>query len=237
VPAGSLFVLLSQDCDILHPDFENEPTVEFHIARPVPELDGNLLHAKNPRRLQFKMADAQYEIRIHDRHSAPRTCLLNRIPQEPPLGEDLTRMIVNWTAKRYTRSAFPDAFNERLEASKRQMAKIRDALKREGTVISGIFLQVDPPDEIEPNEIYRIILRLTVREEDLERPGVEDQAIALADVIRKAFAQIDGIEVEDCRFVSEADFSIADLRTAMRWDYDYLSFRDNTAENTAPTNP
>ncbi len=193
-----------------------------------------MLHAKNPRRLQFTIANRSYEIRMHERCRVPRGCLLGHVPRELDLGEDLIRTIIRWTANRYLRSAFPDAFNERLAVAARSMRRIEAALKRDGGLITGIFLWVDPPEEIAAGEPYRVIMRLTAKEEVLEQTGTETRALQLTEVISREFESIEGIELVDYQLVSEADFSLADMRTLLRWDYDYLSYRAGTPEETAP---
>jgi hypothetical protein len=234
VDPQALYILLTQDCDILHHDYRDEPDVELHVARPAAEVDGNLLNAKNPRSLQFTVTDRPYEIKMHERCRASRECLLGHVPQELNLGEDLIRTIIRWTANRYLRSAFPDAFNERLAAARKSMRRIETALKRDGGLITGIFLWVDPSEEITPEEHYRIIMRLTAKEEVLEQPATEAAALALTETIGQEFEGINGVEIVDYQLVSEADFSLADMRTMLRWDYDYLSYRAGTPDDTAP---
>jgi hypothetical protein len=150
------------------------------------------------------------------------------------LGEDLVRTIIRWTANRYLRSAFPDAFNERLAIAARSMRRIEAALKRDGGLITGIFLWVDPPEEIAAGDRYRVIMRLTAREELLAQTGTETRVLQLTEVIGREFEQIDGIELVDYQLVSEADFTLADMRTMLRWDYDYLSSRAGTPDDAAP---
>lgn len=218
----------------MHHDYDAEPDIELHIARLVAEPDGNLFHAKNPRRLQFEIGNRTFEIKMHERCRAPRGCLIGHVPPELTLTEDDIRTIIRWTANRYLRSAFPDIFNERLAAAKRSMKRIETALKRDGSVITGIFLRVDPPDEIAPEERYQVIMRLTAREDVFEQPEAETRALELTEVIRQEFDCIEGIEIVDYALVSEADFSLADLRATLRWDYDYLSYREGTPDETAP---
>jgi hypothetical protein len=231
----ALYVLLTQDCDILHHDYVAEPDVELHVARAITEPDGNLFHAKNPRRLQFKIANRIFEIKIHERCHVPRACLVSYAPRDLTLTEDDIRTIIRWTANRYLRSAFPDTFNQRLAAAKGSMKRIETALKRDGSVITGIFLRVDPPDEIAPEERYQVIMRLTAREEVFEQPEPETRALELTELIRHEFDRVDGIEIVDYELVSEANFSLADLRATLRWDYDYLSYREGTLDDTVPT--
>jgi hypothetical protein len=231
----ALYILLTQDCDILHHDYDAEPDVELHVARAITEPDGNLFHAKNPRRLQFSIASRTFEIKICERCHAPRVCLVSHVPCDLTLTEDDIRTIIGWTANRYLRSAFPDTFNQRLAAAKRSMKRIEAALKRDGSVITGIFLRVDPPQEIAPEVRYQVIMRLTAREEVFEQPEPETRALELTELIRREFDLIDGIEIVDYALVSEADFSLADLRSTLRWDYDYLSYREGALGDTPPT--
>ncbi len=230
----ALLILLTQDCDILHDDYEAEPSIELHIARPIAEKNGNLLHAKNPRRLQFTLGQRHYEIKIHEKCIAPRNCLLGHVPLELHLDEIQIRTIVHWTANRYLRSAFPDIFNERLNSAERQMKRIEALLKREGDLVTGIFLRVDPNEDIGPESNYSVILRLTAKTSVMEQPDLATQAIELAELLRQQFARIDGVEIEDYKLVSEADFSLDDLRETPRWDYDYLSLRSGTPDNAIP---
>jgi len=218
----------------LHDDYEAEPNIELHIARPVVKRDGNLFHAKNPRRLQFMLDQLLYEIKIHERCILTRGCLLGRSPLERHLDEILVRTIIFWTANRYTRSALPDAFNERLNSAERQKKTIESLLKRDGDLVTGIYLRVDPQGEIGQEERYRVILRLTARTKVMEDPDSATKAIELTELLRKQFARIDGVEIESYELVSEADFSLDDLRETPRWDYDYLSYRACTPDNAAP---
>jgi hypothetical protein len=77
-------------------------------------------------------------------------------------------------------------------------------------------------------------MRMTVREEVFEQPEIEARALELTESIRQEFEGIDGIEIIDYDLVSEADFTLADLRTTLRWDYDYLSYREGALDGTTP---
>jgi hypothetical protein len=203
----------------------------MHIGRPVVEANGNLFHAKNPRRLQFTAAGLTYEIRMHERCQAPRECLLNRVPRELNVHEGIVQTIVGWTANRYLRSAFPDEFNTRTANARNSMRRLEAALKRDGALITGIFLSVDPPEEIDAQERYQVIMRLTAKEEVFEDQVTETRLLELTETIRREFYGIEGIELVDYQLVSESDFSLADMRIMQRWDYDYLSYRSGTADD------
>lgn len=121
----------------------------------------------------------------------------------------------------------------RLYSAKRPMKRIVTALKRDGELVTNIFLRVDPMEEIGEGEKYRVILRFTALEDVLEQTDSAKRAIELTEFIQREFAAVEGVEIEDCKLVSEDDFSLTDLRETMRWDYDYLSFRAGTPNDPA----
>jgi hypothetical protein len=132
------------------------------------------------------------------------------------------------------KSVSPQCFPGCLQRALGSCEKIEAALKRDGALITGIFLWVDPPEEIADDQQYRIIMRLTAKEEVFEQAATESRALALTETIRQEFDRINGVEIIDYQPVSEADFSLADMRTMLRWDYDYLSYRAGTPDDTAP---
>jgi hypothetical protein len=116
--ADDLVLVISQDCDVLNTSLEHEPNVEVHFARAISaeRRDGRYANGRNPRALQFSSAASGvsqlYSVSIHQKFSAPRTALLKGIPRFQ-LEPAVVSLIGRWTAKRYDRSAFPDAFNRK----------------------------------------------------------------------------------------------------------------------------
>jgi len=111
----SLLFVLTQDCDLVQPDFEKEPYVELLEIRPVTTVDGNYEHGRNARKLDFFLGESAYRASCHDRHRLNRAILANIEPSGyHPVERTLCDMVADWIAKRYARPAFPDAFNRRL---------------------------------------------------------------------------------------------------------------------------
>jgi hypothetical protein len=77
-------------------------------------------------------------------------------------------------------------------------------------------------------------MRLTARAEVFEHAETQTMALELTECIRRELDGIDGVEIIDYALVSEAEFSLADLRATQRWDYDYLSYREGTPDETTP---
>ena len=215
-------IVISQDCDIVHGSYEVEPFVELIRAKVSSVENAMTRHGRNPRRLQLEAgADRFLDLSVHDRWSIARSELEAHAPESGLSvdGESL-HILVEWIAKRYTRPAFPDAFNERRNASTK---KIEKALKKDGKLITGLFLAISPNAECPPQESYKIALRVTATKETLATKSVELELARTTKQIADALDACDGVEVVDHALVSEAAFTLDDLQYFQRWDWDYRS--------------
>lgn len=135
------------------------------------------------------------------------------------------RTIARWLAKRYTRSAFPTAFNKRIPDAINK--KIRKVLAAKGKDITGIFVTFfGSESELPDNEPYEISIRIivpTAAAVDKER---EMQAIGALSEISMLLGKCAGIELLDISVESESEFSLEDWDLSRVWDFDYLSQED-----------
>lgn len=226
VTADDILIVATQDCDLVWQSFETEPYAEIVIGRRVDTADGNCRFGKNPRRLQFELPGTRdtYEVLAISRISVPRDILAEYTPDpERKLDEATSRTIPEWLAKRYTRAALPDAFNER---SRSAQAKIRDRLKLDGELVEAIFLTVVPNAELAPHEAYSLVVRVVAREETLLDDAFEVRLRRLTDRMTDLFRKCKGITLVDCAVVSDEEFTFADMSRSVEWDvYDDLSQR------------
>jgi hypothetical protein len=234
---GSVLVVLTQDCDLVHPSYEVEPNVELIAGAFVDAADNGLRHGRNPRRLHVDVdrggGRAVVAFSVQGRLVVPRSALEEHAPHPGiRLGREDRRLLCEWVAKRYVRAAFPDAFNERAQAAHRTIEK---ALKRGGEHVTGLFLMIEPDDECASGQDYRIILRVTARAATLADETIEVTLVRLAKAIADALAACDGVLVEDHQLVSEAEFTLEDLRFFKRWDWDYRSHSGEPGGEVAPT--
>ena len=155
--ADDLAVIISQDCDVVNLSLVHEPYLEVHFARvlAIENKDGRYTEGRNPRTLQFfssvSSALQLYSINVHQKCRVSRTILDGELPRHQ-LEESITDLIRRWTAKRYTRAALPDTFNERCKKARGRLEKI---LTDNGHFFPGIYLRLDPLDELGPDETYR----------------------------------------------------------------------------------
>jgi hypothetical protein len=224
---------VSQDCDIVHGSYEAEPSVELIRATISRAPDRAIRHGRNPRRLQLEVTQAAFvNLSIHDRRIIPRTELESHPPDtETAITGESLHVLVDWIAKRYTRAAFPDAFNKRLATSNK---KIEKELKKHGELITGLFLVIVPDDECADDVPYQVGLRVTATQKTLVDPDNEIALLRTTKQIADAIGACAGLEVVDDALVSEALFSLADLQYFRRWDWDYRSHSGEPGGDIAP---
>ena len=237
IPEDALIVLISQDCDIVHDSYEAEPFIEFLVATRRPPADENkgLEFGKHPRRLQFKLIRDEgaelLEINVQDKYRVRREILLGGVA-EGKLDTRLTEVIARWIAKRYTRAAFPDEFNERCRAARE---KLSDLFKKQGDLITGVYIRLEPEDvELPKGHEYRVLLFATCTRDIWEDYKRKLLAIELVERIREKLSECEGVLVDEATLVPEHRFSLEDICNTDRWDYDYLTYRSGSTEAADP---
>ena len=185
-PQDSQFglVVVTQDCDLLRePDIE--PFVELVFCRKIEAAQPLYRNGRNPRLLHIPLREpgrclTWLQISIHDRLRIGKEVLADVSTCDAArLEDEEVRLLRRWIARRYTRAAFPDAFNRRLE-------KVGDRLERlfksrDGQVVTGLYLDIDDT-EYDPETPYDIAVLVTAavgtwadKENRLMLQGFEEQ--------------------------------------------------------------
>ena len=153
----------------------------------------------------------------------PRGKLCERsLDDSTKLAEPALRVVTDWLAKRFTRTAFPDDFHEALRVKE---GEIKKTLKKKHRLFSEILLRLDPFDDLGSGDKYELACYLLMSAENHEDSKQLRDARAVAATLEAAFEGC-GIEVQVCTPVSEEDLSYAELKELVRWDFDHLTFRD-----------
>lgn len=231
-----IVIVISQSCDVVHGSFEVEPLVEVLIGRTIPEdqVDGNFTWGKNPRTIDFEAEvcgkTRWYRCRISEKSTLGRRVLTRSFPSEA-LPQPTCGVLARWVAKRYTRAALPDAFNERV---RRMDERIKRLMVRDGKLITHVYLSLDTEEELPPNRPYRVIMRATALPEVLEDRELTGKLSAAVLGLKSLLNECDGVEVLDAELESEVEITLHDLSSGQlrRWDYDYLSYRARTPPGT-----
>lgn len=191
----------------------------------------NFAHGKNPRRLHLPSTDGgRMEFDIQERVTVERA-LLSAVSPANTLDGPEVRQLASWLAKRYVRAAYPDAFNDRVRSAQR---KIDKALKSYGEGASGVFLALNSWEELSDDDEYEVVVIVTCPLDVANDAKKEAVVAQLAPKIMEALEGCEGVSVLDARHVSEDEFTLHDLRTYKRWDFDHRSFSGRPGGPTVP---
>jgi len=221
------WLLLSHDCDIVHHDFENEPHVEIMAARFVDSSDGNLLHGKNPRRLQLKMGEQWIEFHVGTRKFIERRHLANLAPDRSiALPRDAVQSLAGWVARRYVRVGLPDSFNNRLQV---QLKNINKLMAKEGSSICTVYVLLSDDIELPEEKDYRIDIVAAMRDEDHDQTEKRTEVEKALGTFCQVLSKCRGIKVENSQVRPERNISLTDIRYLRRMEFDYMSRSDSDA--------
>jgi hypothetical protein len=236
--ASAIVMVVSHDCDITQ-DPEVEPSIEVIIGARVVAADGNLTHAKNPRRLHLACtangSAMCLELRATGKREIPKDRFAGHLPNA---GLEVTpnnlSILQRWLAARYRRAAFPDEFEDRLRKTGvgERIKKIVEPL---GTNLVAIFFDVDEGKEVEregPDDRYMLgvdLLYSTESDPVAALSAAEQAASAISAAFReRCFIAGKGwqeIELLGCEPISDEAMPYAMSTQLKKWNADYLSLR------------
>ena len=231
-PEDSWFVVVAQDCDLVHQDFAAEPAVELLLCQPAPEDQPAWRFGRDPRRLQFEaIRDEAPPLILNasagDRAFVERTTLAGLAPEPTITASSATvRLIAAWLSNRYIRPAFPDSFNNCLKPAERKIAAV---LKRHTRFIQRIFLRVAPDDELPDDQPYSIDLWLVMTHDDWLDGDKKAGAANALTRLESLFGALPGIELAGSELRPESEITLDDVREMKAWSFDYITHRDEAA--------
>jgi hypothetical protein len=202
-----------------------EPQVEVIGAKHTTDPDKGTLYGRNPRLLSLPVSPLRgyFELDVRDRAFVHKTQLCTISPYAAGhLADPDVRLMARWLGKRYTRDAFPDAFNRRLAVAQKKLANLGKSA--EGKSVTTILISIDQVNtELPDNEDYRIILWFVFRPLSLTDDSRRAQAEKFASRFVAAICSCDGITVSDEAVKTPQEVTLEDLETMKRLDYDFRS--------------
>jgi hypothetical protein len=200
--------------------------VEIVAAQPAPRRDGRYTHGKNPRKFNFEAIENNerhaFEIDIHSKFRSARQILERGSPDTSVRLEASTiREMASWVAKRYSRPAFPTAFNERITPRIKQ--RLEGLLELNGIDVKHIFIALNTFEELASEQAYEAQLRLVLFSDVRGNEASETRATLLVAKLQEILNQCSGITVYDAIWETEAEFTLEDLNHTTPWDFEYLS--------------
>lgn len=219
-------MVVSQSCDLVHHSLDNEPSALILVLKKIDSGSIDLMHGRSPRQLHFQSIDGPwFEAWAWNQVVIPRDHLAGKAAlKEIQLAPRTLRTVLDWLAKRFTRIAFPDGFNDSLKAKSGAIGKL---LKKNHELFTEILLRVSPFEELEEGGSYELACYLLMAAEVHDDPARLAKAREVASKLEKHFED-SGIEVITCSPASEAELTVAELNELVRWDYDHLTNRAAT---------
>lgn len=227
-----LYIVLSQDCDILNNSLEKEPVIELILANKINEYDTEFTADKNPRLLHLTLNDDKVYLEVlpHKRFFISRTYLETLQAEAIRVSGQPLKVLISWIAKRYKRPAFPHAFNIRIKPI---IKKVKQILSNEAKNTLGLFIQLSPERELMPDKAYKVIIKLLVPKDIYEN---EKELLKIEngfDQILISLNKVNGIEViAGSQVQSMDDITMHEYQQLKQWDFDYISFLNDESGET-----
>lgn len=227
-------VLISQDCDVTHPDLQAEPFVEILFLQAVEATNPGLTDGKSSRFLHLAVSTTSISQALSalawNKARIDREMLAEAFPDAgiiiPP---GTLKGMIRWVADRYTRTGFPDAFVERTKSIEKPLIKL---MKSEGVAFWQILVDLDSFGELPAEKDYEMSCVCVVHPETWENPAAQKQACEAADKLKALIAKCQGIQLEEFEVNTSDEIPLSYLHKYHSWDvFNYLTHRDLLKED------
>lgn len=242
-------VVIGHDCDLANDNLDAEPAVEVIVGRVLEKLNGNFAWGKAPRTLHFEMLrDGEpvvVELIATDKFELDKANVARFAPDvRYELNAIQLGILRSWLAARYNRTAFPDAFVNRMKSTKAD-ARLAKLVEPKGGLISFVYFKLDDGNLVERHEGDPYELAIV-----LVHPAGGDplEAGAQADMLaQEVFADLANrlphsddkpnphIILKGCHAISEDDVTVAKSRLLAQWRLEYMSLRADEEQLGPPT--
>lgn len=232
------YLVLTQTCDCINPDFDKEPHLEL---LPLVVISGDPIHSykdgRNPRVLHFPLngmgksiwVEAKAaEIFVTERKTQELRVILHDFCVDSPILNDL----ILWRAARYLRVGFPDSFELAFEPF---ASKFRKMVERHHKLIDTILVSLVPWAEIADDECYEIKIHFLVTPVIAANEGIMTQLGELTKKVEKLFATSTKFVTPRCTVTALTEMNLWERRKYLDFTrFDYFSFgkeEETDAEN------
>ena len=165
---------------------------------------------------------------LADRYEVPRALFLHHEPdQDRHLSKNAVTNLQAWYALRYSRPAWPDAFNDRWSPAKKALLKVLHPLKEDVAEVRVAILERD--DELPAGSDYHVTLFFIVDDETWNGDPEARHAAQLAFAeFTAALENCDGIEVDKdlSDVLPGGDFSWQLTKSTDEWNFANLSHQE-----------
>lgn len=227
-------VVISHDCDLAVDNLDVESHVEVVVGRSVAAPNGNFTWGKAPRTLHLPMVcdgeGVTIELVSTNKFSIPKKELASYEP-DPAFGLDGKQLEVlrSWLSTRYRRSAFSDAFVDRMAATKLDK-KLAKALEPHGGLISFVNFDIDAGAVVErpagdPYTLSIVLVYVPGDDPDASAEAAEKVVEAVEGICEERLKAGTDIVLKRCMCISEDDMPISQARVLMQWRLEYMTHK------------
>ena len=226
------WVVLTQDCDLIHHDLIAEPAVEVVFGLKVGEPNKGFTWSKNARELHLRDEAIKESLAFRTRYrsSLPRQYFCQFAPSQF-LHVDSVKLLARWISRKYFRAAFPNAFNARIGNKKE--AKIKKLLEKSPGHFQEIHINMNL-DELNDEQAYNIIVLCIAAEEVSEDDKLYEQTKQLSVEFKSLLESCQGINVVHCEVKLRSEVTLDEIDAMQRWDFDSITIRQTDTIDETP---
>lgn len=225
------YLVLTQTCDCINPNFGKEPHLELlplvlrntKKGKPDPDYE----NGRNPREIHFwitlKGEQKCVVSRIKDIQLVNREAIENfRFSEDILISSGCVDDIIEWRAARYSRTAFPEAFETAFRTITERFGEI---IERHESTIDSLMISISPPGEIAEGDCYEIHLHLLVKPPVMGQPETIGSLKKSSKEIEDLFTTCAVFAFAECKVTDLDEMTLWKARTLLDFSrYDYLSF-------------
>lgn len=231
------FVVVTHDCD-LHQDKNSlVELVECSLAQEEPRKYSN---RKSPRILDIEFTGPSGNRQYFRLDSSKRIFVTRKLPELNPnhvewrIDLDSWTIFRGWLSSWYARPAFPNSSVDRMKWSNSSLSLfsyLSNSAKTYSTEVMDIFfdLGINEYKELPPEIPYEPSISVIYDDTTGNPEGAKAFALGIAQVCQSNYGtgvNTRGIFLEKCSAVSNADFTLREVRRQSRWMLDSISLKN-----------
>ncbi|MDD3586349.1 MAG: hypothetical protein PHQ75_04140 [Thermoguttaceae bacterium] len=233
--SNDFMFVISQDCDVLNYSLVKEPFVEVLCARNISDVNQMCINGRNTREYHFSFTrvigteELSYQILVKERAFLNRR-YLEKVKSTECLRRGIIQNIARWMGLRYTREAFPDELNYRLnEIRKKNKAAprfIHSILKKNEFTDDILDLYVAFQDEELPKDRdYELVITIEITPKTNESRERRVKIASLKNEIEMLLNEENSGICAECEIIAADEITHADILQLKRWSFfDDLSY-------------
>jgi hypothetical protein len=218
-------IVVTQTCDLLYHSLKIEPTVEL--------LHAEIRNGAAPKRAgkSFREIELQLDNAEEAKHlyvaARPKLEICRHklfevgVKHEWQPTKDILPWFSRWLGEKYSRPAFPNAFDSKLGKGKDQIANAVKNLQS----CRGLYIGLSSWAELSEEENYQVSIVLLLDHTACDEDG--DKAESAYTKIFKVFEDAGHVVNEETSAVKRDDeVTISEFYALRKWSLDYISIRD-----------